>query len=121
MRVAIAYENGRVAMHFGRCPAFLIVDIDEDGNVISQNLVENPAIVQGHTPGLVPGFLKNLGVNVIIAGGMGPKAVAMLESFGIQPILGVTGPVEEVLAAFIQGTLLSGESLCDHSGHPCSH
>jgi len=26
MRVAIAYENGYVAQHFGRCPAFLFVN-----------------------------------------------------------------------------------------------
>ncbi len=123
MRIAIATDGGYVSAHFGRCAAFLIVDIDEAGNVIKQELVENPG-AYGHQPGLVPRFLQSLGVDYVIAGGMGPNAIMMLQSAGINPILGVTGRVEEVLSAFLNGTLQAGESLCDHPhghGHGCSH
>ncbi len=120
MRVAIAYENGYVAQHFGRCPAFLLVDI-ENGEVVNQALLENPGFT-GHQPGLVPAFLQSQNVDVIIAGGMGPRAVMMLEQAGIRVILGVTGRVEDVIAAFIEGSLQGGESLCDHPhGHSCGH
>jgi len=113
MRIAIASEGDFVSAHFGRCPHFLIVDIDEAGNIIKQELVENPGFTN-HQPGLVPKFLQSIGVDYIIAGGMGPKAVMMLESMGIQVILGVTGKVKDVLNAFLAGTLKGGESLCDH-------
>ncbi|PMP97640.1 MAG: dinitrogenase iron-molybdenum cofactor [Thermodesulfobacterium geofontis] len=121
MRIAIAVEEGFVSSHFGRCSHFLIVDIDERGNIIKQELVENPGYTN-HQPGLVPRFLQNMGVNCIIAGGMGPRAVMILESAGIQPILGVTGKVEDVLKAYLKGTLKGGESLCEHPhGHFCEH
>ena len=113
MRIAIASEEGFVSAHFGRCPHFLIVDIDETGNVIKQELVENPGFTN-HQPGLVPKFLQSIGVDCIIVGGMGPKAIMMFESMGIQVILGVTGKVEDALNAFLAGTLKGGESLCDH-------
>ncbi|RKX59405.1 MAG: dinitrogenase iron-molybdenum cofactor [Thermodesulfobacteriota bacterium] len=119
MRVAIAVENGYVAQHFGRCPGFLIVDI-ENGEIIKQEFVDNPGYT-AHQPGLVPSFLQNLGVDVIIAGGMGPRAIMMLESAGIKPILGVTGKVEDVLTQFIAGNLKSGESLCEHPHRHCRH
>ncbi len=114
MRVAIALDDDFVSAHFGRCQAFLIVDIDKEGNILRQEKLENPGYVN-HQPGLVPRFLQSIGVDYIIAGGMGPKAIMMLQSVGIQPILGVTGRVEDVLKAFIEGSLKGGESLCDHS------
>ncbi len=119
MRVAIAVDGDFVSAHFGRCQAFLVVDIDKEGNIIRREMIENPGYA-GHQPGLVPRFLQSIGVDYIIAGGMGPKAIMMLQAAGIQPILGVTGRVEEVLKAFLEGTLKGGESLCDHShGHEC--
>lgn len=121
MRIAIAVDGGFVSAHFGRCPKFLVVDIDEAGNIVRQELIENPGYTN-HQPGLVPKFLQSIGVDCIIAGGMGPRAVMMLESAGIQPILGVTGRAEDALKAYLKGTLKSGESLCDHPhGHNCEH
>ena len=121
MRLAIAVENGFVSEHFGRCPQFLIVDLDENKNIVKEELVENPGATN-HQPGLVPRFLQSIGVDCIIAGGMGPKAVMMFESMGIQVVLGVTGKVKDVLNAFIAGTLRGGESLCDRPHeHGCEH
>ena len=68
----------------------------------------------------MPKFLQSIGVDCVIAGGMGPNAIMMLEAAGIKPILGVTGRIEDVLNAFLAGTLQGGESLCDHS-HRCEH
>uniref|UniRef100_A0A7V6CEB1 Dinitrogenase iron-molybdenum cofactor n=1 Tax=Thermodesulfobacterium geofontis TaxID=1295609 RepID=A0A7V6CEB1_9BACT len=119
MRVAIATEGDFVAQHFGKCPGFTIVDI-EDGKIVSKNFVENPNY-KAHQPGAVPMFLKTQNVDCIIAGGMGPKAIMMLESFGIKVLVGVTGKVEEVIDAFIKSTLHTGESLCKHDQHHCRH
>ncbi|QER41639.1 dinitrogenase iron-molybdenum cofactor [Thermodesulfobacterium sp. TA1] len=119
MRIAVATEEGYVAQHFGRCPGFTIVDV-EDGQVVSQSFVENPGY-KAHQPGLVPNFLKSQGVNYVIAGGMGPNAIMMLESFGIRVVLGIIGRVEEVIEAFLKGNLRGGESLCEHGDHECRH
>ena len=40
MRIAISTDSGKVAMHFGRCPQFTIVDIEEK-KVIRKEVIEN--------------------------------------------------------------------------------
>ena len=58
MRIAISTDGGTVSAHFGRCPAFTIVDI-EDGKVLHKEEISNP----GHHPGFLPRFLHKKGVN----------------------------------------------------------
>jgi predicted Fe-Mo cluster-binding NifX family protein len=107
MRVAISTDSNAVSVHFGRCPAFTIVDI-ENGAITKTDVVENP----GHHPGFIPEFLHEKGVNCIISGGMGRRATQLFSSLGIQTIVGVTGTVDEVLEKLLAGTLAGGESLC---------
>lgn len=77
MRIAIAVDEGFVSAHFGIYPNFLVLDIDGAGNIVRQELIENPGYTN-HQPGLVPKFLQSIGVDCIIAGGMGPRAIMML-------------------------------------------
>jgi len=107
VRVAISTDGGFVSEHFGRCPFFTIVDIEE-GRVTSTNNLENP----GHQPGAIPQFLHQKEVNCIVAGGMGMRARGFFDEAGIQAILGVTGKIDEVIQALLSGTLKGGESLC---------
>jgi len=107
MRVAISTDGNEVSGHFGRCPSFTIVDF-EDGKVVKREAIENP----GHQPGLIPEFLKGHGVEYIITGGMGMRAQQFFGEMGIKAIMGITGPVEDVIEKLIAGTLAGGESLC---------
>ena len=114
MRLAIATENGTVAAHFGRCPHYTLVDI-QDGAEAGRTIVENP----GHEPGRIPAFLSEHGASVVVAGGMGHRAKELFDSMGIDQIIGVTGQVDAVVSGCIDGTLAGGESLCSHGadGH----
>jgi len=107
VKVAISTDGGFVSEHFGRCPVFTLVDID-NGKVTSTTVLENP----GHQPGAIPKFLHQKGVNCIIAGGMGMRARGFFDEAGIQAILGVTGKIDDVIRALLSGTLEGGESLC---------
>jgi len=109
MRYAIASDGTQVAAHFGRCPEYLLVDI-EDGAVVSRVVLPSP----GHEPGLLPRLLAENGVHAVIAGGAGPRAVGLLGDLGIMTCLGACGPVEDVVAELLAGTLESGESACEH-------
>ncbi len=113
-RVAIATEENMVSGHFGHCPSFTLVDI-ENGSVVKRTTVPNP----GHKPGFLPVFLSEQGANVIIAGGMGVHAQELFLERNITPVLGVTGAVDDVVAAYIAGQLQGGESTCNHGkeGH----
>ncbi len=109
MKIAIATDRGRVSAHFGRCPSYTIVDI-QGGNVAGREEIPNP----GHSPGFLPGFLHEKGVETIIAGGMGPRAQALFAKKNIRTIIGAAGPVDEAVGLFLRGELEPGPDLCDH-------
>ena len=105
MRVAISSEEGFVSDHFGRCPFFTFIDI-ENGKIIKRTEVVNP----GHQPGAIPQFLHQKGVNCIVAGGMGMRATSFFEDYGIQAIVGVSGKLDDVIEQLKKGALQGGES-----------
>ena len=70
MKIAVASENGMVTEHFGHCEGFMIFDT-ENNQIVKSETIANP----GHRPGFLPNFLNDMGVNVIISGGMGGGAI----------------------------------------------
>ena len=111
MIIAVAAEGEKVTEHFGHCEGFYLYD-DSTGKEV--NFVANP----GHRPGFLPNFLGDLGVNVIISGGMGGGAIDLFEQRGIQVIVGAQGKVQDVMKAYVDGALVSTGSVChDHVHH----
>ncbi len=113
MRIAISTDGLNVASHFGRCPEYTIVDV-EDSKVIKKETIQNP----GHQPGFLPKFLSEMGVNFIITGGMGPRAQGFFAQYSIETVIGAAGPVDKVIVDFIDNKLAVGESQCDHDSPP---
>ncbi len=107
MRIAISTDGGAVSAHFGRCPAFTIIDI-EDSKVSHKEEISNP----GHHPGALPQFLHEKGVNCILAGGMGQNAANLFVEQKIETVVGISGTINEVINKIVNGTLEGGESLC---------
>lgn len=69
MRIAISTDGDFVSAHFGRCPSFTLVDI-ENGTMVHKETLDNP----GHEPGFIPRFLHQKGAECIVCGGMGGRA-----------------------------------------------
>ena len=114
-RIAVAAEGKMVTGHFGHCENFNLYDT-EDGKIVSEQVVANP----GHKPGFLPNFLHDLGVEVIVSGGMGGGAIDIFESHGIEVILGAYGDSRQNVEAYLQGELANEGSACDkheHEGH----
>ncbi|MFP4466832.1 MAG: NifB/NifX family molybdenum-iron cluster-binding protein [Candidatus Goldiibacteriota bacterium] len=107
MKYAISTDGEYVSQHFGRCPQFTIVDV-EDGKITAKEVVDNP----GHAPGFLPKFLSEKKVEVIAAGGMGQNALNLFAAESIKPVPGVSGKVSDVIAEIEKGTLAGGESTC---------
>ena len=107
MKAAISTDGDYVSMHFGRCPSFTVVDI-ENGKIINREIIVNP----GHHPGFLPKYLHKNGVECIITGGMGMKAQDLFNQHNIEQIVGISGKVEDVIDQLVNGTLASGESFC---------
>lgn len=111
MKIAISTDSGMVYAHFGRAPEFTFVTI-EDNKVIKKEVFPNP----GHTTGSIPQFVSQHGATCMIAGGMGRRAEAFFNEYGVDVIIGVSGKIDEVIKKIIDGTLEGGESLCAPGG-----
>mgnify|MGYP000849899575 FL=1 len=109
MRIAISTDGDFVSAHFGRCPSFTILDI-EDSKIIKQYKIANP----GHQPGFIPQFLHDMGVECIVSGGIGSRASSIFSEYGIKTIVGISGKIDDVIEQLRKGALQSKGSLCDH-------
>ncbi len=107
MKTAISTDNGFVSAHFGRCPSFTIIDI-ENGAVKNKEEIPNP----GHQVGYLPEFLSKQGVGCIIAGGMGHRAQTLFDEKNIKTVMGVSGAIDDIIDQICNNTLVEGESLC---------
>jgi predicted Fe-Mo cluster-binding NifX family protein len=112
VKIAIPLSNGRLAMHFGHCEHFALVDVDETTRQCrSTTILAAPP----HEPGLLPRWLHERGADVIIAGGMGQRAQQLFAEKGIRVVYGVGSDTPETLAkGFLDGTVVSGQNICDH-------
>jgi len=111
MRIAVsANENNglgsMVGPHFGRCPYFVLVDV-EGQEVKAVQTVPNPYYGQ-HQPGQVPGFILSQGTDVMLTGGMGGRALGIFQQCGIRPVTGADGTVRHALEQFVSGYLEGG-------------
>lgn len=119
MRIAISVNNKNgldspVNLHFGRCPCFVLVDV-EGRDIMTVSSVDNPFSGQ-HAPGQVPEFISSLGANVMLAGGMGHRAIAFFQQYGIEPVSGASGTAGESLQRYLDSQLKGAES-CAESRH----
>lgn len=114
MKIAIATEGTYVSGHFGKCENFTVVEI-ENSEVKSKTIINT----EGNQHGLLPAFLASHGVNLVVAGGMGEGARQKLVSNNIEIITGASGKIEDVISAYISGTLESSGAGC--SGHEHAH
>ncbi|MEN8207742.1 MAG: NifB/NifX family molybdenum-iron cluster-binding protein [Candidatus Fermentibacteria bacterium] len=117
MRIVVSSDSNRkldssVSHHFGRCPYFTVVDLDEN-EITNVESVENP-FFNGHSPGQVPAFIKGLNADVMLAGGMGRRAISIFEEYGILCATGAAGTVNSAVNTYAAGSL-SAASPCRES------
>lgn len=116
MKIAIPVTDGRLSEHFGHCEQFALIEADPPSKqILSQTLVTPPP----HEPGLLPRWLHEQGVQVVIAGGMGRRALDLFAQNGIAVHAGQPGDAPERLAeAYLNNTLSGAAPTCGHDrGH----
>jgi predicted Fe-Mo cluster-binding NifX family protein len=68
-----------------------------------------------HEPGVLPKWIAELGVKVVIAGGMGQRAQQLFNEHQVKVIAGASMDSPENLAiAYLNNTLQTGTNACDH-------
>jgi len=112
MKYAVPMSGGLVATHFGHCEQFALIDVDEaKKQILNKELVPSP----GHEPGLLPRWLAEQGVSVVIAGGMGSRAQNLFQQNHIGVVIGaLEGDPEKAVLNYLNGTLATEDNICDH-------
>ncbi len=121
IRIAVTYENGIIGQHFGHTEEFKLYDVEER-EIIKEQIVSSNG--EGH--GMLAGILKEAQVDLLICGGIGMGARMALEEAGIGLIPGTQGIADEVVSAYLNGTLeFDPDEACHHhdheEGHDCHH
>ena len=113
MKIAVTYENGEVFQHFGHTEQFKIYHVEE-GKIVSSEVVNTNG--SGH--GALAGFLKELGAEVLICGGIGGGARNALAEAGIRLFPGACGNADAQVEAYLGGTLnYNPDTMCNHHHH----
>ncbi|MFO8056599.1 MAG: NifB/NifX family molybdenum-iron cluster-binding protein [bacterium] len=111
MKIALPVANGELCMHFGHCEAFAVVEVDDKGNILNTEMLTPPP----HQPGVLPPWVADQGVKLVIAGGMGGRAINLFNQAGVEVIVGApAGPPEKLVSDYLAGTLQAGDNVCDH-------
>ncbi len=115
MKIALPASGNQIDPHFGHCEKFIIFSLDEDKKIVAREELVPPAGC-GCKTNIIP-ELAALGVSVMLAGNMGGGAVSMLQQNGIEVIRGCNGDVDEVVAAWLAGSVDdSGVGCAGHDG-----
>lgn len=110
LRIAVPVNGNILNPHFGHSESFLIVDV-EDGQIKNSEFKVPPP----HEPGVLPNWMETLKVDLILAGGMGRRALSLFEQKGISVVVGAPQiDAIEAVERFLSGTLSTGQNVCEH-------
>jgi len=110
MKFAIPLADGKLTAHFGHCQEFALVEVEDNQIKSKKTLIPPP-----HEPGVLPKWLHDLGTNVIIAGGMGARAMDLFAQNNIMVIVGASAlRPEELVKQYLENKLQPGANVCDH-------
>jgi len=120
-RIAITVEEtldgmSRVSDHFGRCSKFKVYEVNDQKKIVNEEIYQNP--LQGSHGGTcqLPHYLNKIGANVVIAGGMGRKAIALFEQYGINIITAPGMNIDEALYGYLNEEISGYKECAGHQG-----
>lgn len=120
MKIAVpTTRNGQVDEHFGHCEFYTVYTV-ENGKVTHKETIGSP---QGcGCKSNIAYDLRQMGVSLMLAGGIGNGAINVLTSQGIEVVRGCSGSIDEVVNLYLNGELIdSGESCHHHDHHHTDH
>lgn len=114
MKIAIPVADGLLCSHFGQCQQFAVIEVDDEAKqIVKQEMLTPPP----HEPGSYPAWLSEIGCKLIIAGGMGGRAVTLFEQNGIEVIMGTNNnEPEKIVNEYLNNNLKNGKNLCGEPG-----
>ncbi len=120
MRIAVSSTgktlDDNIDQRFGRCPYFIIVEI-EDKKIKEAKAIENIAAAQSGKAGISAAqTIAEEEAEAVITGNLGPNASDVLEQFGIKAYKSA-GKIKDAVNEFIEGKLNEITELAEaHTG-----
>lgn len=117
MKIVIPSADGRLCGHFGHCEYFTFVDVEPENKEILS--IENKVPEDGISCQSAS-WIASQGANVILAGGMGGRPMAIFAQNGVKVVAGCPElEVKEIVEQYMNGTLATGENSCGGEHHHC--
>ena len=107
MKIAIPVFKTRVSPNFDHAQTALLIGIDK-GSVATMNELSLGPV----EPQMRATQIKNLGVDVVICGGVSNFLQNLLQEQNIRVIPWITGEAQKALELFMQGSLEPGTMVC---------
>lgn len=116
VKIAMPYHQGNINEHFGISQEFIIFHV-ENGQIKEKHIISSAG--RQHNHGGLASLFHQEGVDVVIAGGMGPPMYNALQASGLKVIMGASGDAAKAASDFLSGRLVTGVTGCNHQcgGH----
>ncbi|NDP19896.1 MAG: dinitrogenase iron-molybdenum cofactor biosynthesis protein [Paludibacter sp.] len=127
MKIAVpTKENNHIDDHFGHCEFYTIYTISDQNVILTKERLESP---QGcGCKSNIAYDLAEMGVSIMLAGGIGEGAINKLASQNIEVIRNCKGNDDEIVSEYLAGNINDGGSSCaahashdGDEGHVCNH
>lgn len=121
MRIALPMIGDSFSNHFGQSTSFRVFETaDHPPRIVRQTDLSMPQ--EGGCCSVFPALLAQVGVSLVIAGGMGAVARANLLQCGIQTLVGAQGSdPEQIVLDFVAGRLATTGNVCQGHAHGHEH
>lgn len=120
MKIAIPVnKDNAIDEHFGHCESYNVYSINDKKEIENTEKIDSP---QGcGCKSNIASVFQQMGVNTMLAGGIGMGAINVLNAHGITVVRGCSGNSDEVLKKYLSGNVVDSGSTCQSHEHNCSH
>jgi len=108
--------DAQLSQHFGRAPFYAVIDLNEEGRVISQETIANTSEHFGGA-GVPPDRILQLKPKALITYGLGSKALRIFQDAGVAVLRTEANTVKEVIKAYNNNELQELTQGCHHARH----
>ena len=123
MKIAIPSTNENIVdSHFGHCEFYQIYTVSDEKEITEIQILDAPSSCGCKSNIAVT--LQTIGVNVMLAGGIGQGAIDVLSTAGIEVVRGCSGNIETLIDLYLKGQIADGGSTCQHNHNHeegCNH
>ena len=117
MKIVIPSADEKLCGHFGHCEYFTFVEVNPESKEILN--IEKKVPEEGISCQSA-NWIASQGANVVLAGGMGGRPMAIFAQNGVKIVAGCPElGIEEVVKQYLNDTLLTGENSCGGEHHHC--